>query len=142
MNDLYRELILEAAAHPQNVGELAHPTHEHTETNASCGDVVSVQIEAGVLDENHTTTGSTIISKIAWKGEGCAISQASMSLLSETLAGKTLDEVLHLSAQDVLELLGLEEINPGREKCLLVGLQAVKKALQTNTTAVSSQESK
>jgi nitrogen fixation protein NifU and related proteins len=121
MNDLYREVILQEAAEPQNVGSLPNATHEHSETNASCGDEVTVQLE---VDD------SAILKNMAWQGNGCAISQASMSLLSEVVIGKSVDDVKNLTDKALLELLGLKEINPGREKCMMLGLKAVQRALE------------
>jgi nitrogen fixation NifU-like protein len=129
-NELYREIILEEAAEPQNVGSLPNATHEHSETNASCGDQVTVQLELKRSD-NAVNAGSAIIKNIAWQGNGCAISQASMSLLSEVVIGKSVSQVSELTAKTVLDLLGLEEINPGREKCMMLGLKAVQKALKS-----------
>lgn len=121
MNDLYREVILQEAAEPQNVGSLPSATHEHSATNASCGDEVTVQLEV---------TDSETIKNMAWQGNGCAISQASMSLLSEVVIGKSVDDVKNLTDKALLELLGLKEINPGREKCMMLGLKAVQRALE------------
>ncbi len=124
MSDLYREIILHEAAHPQKKGSLAHFTHEQDETNASCGDKVTVQL----------TLENDRIAQIAWQGSGCAISQASMSLLAAFVEGKTLEEVEKISKNDVLDLLGLEEITPGREKCMLLGLRALQVALKHDIT--------
>jgi len=120
MSDLYREIILHEAAHPQKKGSLTNPTHEQDETNASCGDKVTVQL----------TLKDDRITQIAWQGAGCAISQASMSLISAFVEGKTKNEVEKLAKIDVLELLGLEEITPGREKCMMLGLKAVHTSLK------------
>ena len=127
MNDLYREVILQEVAEPQNVGKLAHPTHERAETNASCGDQVTVQLEVTSVSNGEE---SAVIKNMAWQGNGCAISQASMSLLSEVVIGKSVTEVKSLTDKTVLNLLGLEEINPGREKCMMLGLKAVQRALE------------
>lgn len=124
MSDLYREIILHEAAHPQKKGLLANPTHQQDETNASCGDKVTVQL---ILKNDR-------IDQIAWQGAGCAISQASMSLVAAFVEGKTTEEVEKISKNDLLDLLGLEEITPGREKCMLLGLRAVQVALKHGIT--------
>lgn len=124
MSDLYREIILHEAAHPQKKGSLANPTHQQDETNASCGDKVTVQLT--VKDDR--------IAQVAWQGAGCAISQASMSLIAAFVEGKTTEEVEKIATHDVLDLLGLEEITPGREKCMLLGLRAIQVALKHDIT--------
>ncbi|PWU23499.1 Fe-S cluster protein [Candidatus Cerribacteria bacterium 'Amazon FNV 2010 28 9'] len=114
MDDLYKEIILDHYHHPRNVGKLegGHIVHVHL-ANAGCGDVfdVTYQVENGK------------IANIAWQGEGCAISTASMSLVSEWLKGKTLEEANGLDQKTILSLLGLDEIAPVREKCAFLPLQ-------------------
>lgn len=128
-NDLYREVILQEAAQPQNVGSLPNPTHQHSETNASCGDQVTIQLE--IEDSKDAAAADlAIVKNMAWQGNGCAISQASMSLVSEVVIGKSVLEVQELTEKTLLELLGLKEINPGREKCMMLGLKAVQRALK------------
>lgn len=119
MSDLYREVILEEVANPQNKGNLVHATHKHQEQNASCGDSASVdvKVEDGVIVD------------IAWQGTGCAISQAGISLLSEEVKGKSVAAVNKLGEPDMLALMGLTEINPGRRKCLLLGLKLIQEAI-------------
>jgi nitrogen fixation NifU-like protein len=65
------------------------------------------------------------VDDIRFKGKGCAISQASASMLTEVVKGKTLDEVKALGKPDVLELLGIDP-GPTRIKCALLGLKVVK----------------
>lgn len=119
---MYHQDLLDEARNPQNVGELENPDLSTTEFNASCGDVVSVDIELSA-DGNH-------IQALRWKGEGCIISQASMSMLSSKLEGMDIAHVLHLQQHDLLDFLGLDTISPGRIKCLHLGLNAVKKLLR------------
>ena len=120
MEDLYQEVLLAAAENPQNFGELAEPTHEHDGFNASCGDKVHVQLKLN-------DTGA--IKEIAWKGDGCIISQAAMSAVSESVKGLNAGEVSDLQLPDVLELLHFDTISPGRIKCCMLGLESIKKAL-------------
>lgn len=120
MEDLYQEVLLEAAENPQNFGTLEDPTHEHNGFNASCGDKVHVQLK---VDD----TGA--ISEVAWKGEGCIISQAAMSAVSQAVKGLHVGEVSDLQLPDVLELLHFDTISPGRIKCCMLGLESIKKAL-------------
>src|SRR4051794_15579266 len=98
MDDMYRENILEHYRHPNNFGTLEAPTFEADGVNPLCGDELKVQV---VLDDtNH-------VEQLRFSGQGCAISQASMSMLSEHIMGKHVDEVAALGREDVLELLGI-----------------------------------
>jgi nitrogen fixation NifU-like protein len=116
MDDFYKENILDHYKHPRNAGTLANPTHTHKELNPLCGDVV--QIDLHVNREN-------IIDEIAFKGRGCAISQASASMLTEMIAGKSLDEAKKIGKEEILEVLGIN-IGPARLKCALLSLKALK----------------
>ena len=123
--DLYAENILEHYRAPR--GKLPLPAGEgwgegffqHTENNPACGDEITVGL---TMHDDH-------IQDIHWDGTGCAISQAAMSMLSEELEGKSLDEVDALTKEDILTLLGVP-IGPRRLKCALLGLHACKNALR------------
>ena len=122
MSDLYQDIIIDEAKHPAHFGELKSADKTSTQYNASCGDVVSVFIK---LSEDKTT-----LTKINWTGEGCTISIAAMSLLTRTLEGKKVAQILKLGQAELLELLHLDDIAPGRIKCLNIGLKTIQKALQ------------
>lgn len=123
-SDLYQELILDHYQHPHHQGNLSGPgVLSASEKNVGCGDEFTVQLS---LDE----TG-TIIIAIKWQGQGCAISTAALSVLSDFVLDKKITQVLALQPADVLELLGLEEINPGREKCLTLGLRAIQRVISS-----------
>jgi nitrogen fixation protein NifU and related proteins len=143
-DNLYREVILQELATPKNYGFLSHPTHQFSQENLSCGDSISVQLElSSALDDaknqNETFSNSQltnqedlkVIKKVAWQGAGCAVSQATMSLLSEFVMHKTVSEVQKISNNDLLSLLGVTKINLGREKCLRLGLIAIQKAVKS-----------
>ncbi len=116
MTDLYQETIIEEYKHPRNKGRISNPDLKIDGSNASCGDSVTIDLKI----DSETKQ----ITDIAWEGHGCAVSQAAMSVLSQKIKQEelTLEEVSKIRQQDLLELLGLEEINPGREKCLMMGL--------------------
>jgi nitrogen fixation NifU-like protein len=116
MDDLYRENILDHYRHPRNKGRLEHPTHTHEEHNPVCGDVVRIDLHVNEED---------VIDEVRFDGEGCAISQASASMLTEMVEGKTLEEAKELSKQDILEALGID-IGPVRLKCALLSLKVLK----------------
>lgn len=121
MTDFYHDDLLDEAKNPSNYGEMKDPDLVSTHYNASCGDVVNVAVK---LSKDKKK-----IQDIKWKGQGCIISQASMSVLSEKIKHMEVEKLKKLSKQEVLDELGLEDISPGRLKCLLLGLSAVKKLL-------------
>lgn len=116
MDDMYREYILEHYRHPHHFGTLEDKTFEAEGVNPLCGDEIKVQVR--VDDENR-------VQDLRFSGQGCAISQASMSILSDEIIGKTLDEVAAMNKEDVVELLGIP-LTPVRLKCALLGLIVVK----------------
>ncbi|MFB6086211.1 MAG: Fe-S cluster assembly sulfur transfer protein SufU [Halodesulfurarchaeum sp.] len=116
-SDMYRQRILDHYKNPRNYGEIADPTFSHRGHNPSCGDELEFDVE---LAEDGETVES-----VAFRGEGCAISQASASLLSEKLPGMTLEEVQDLERDDVIELLG-GEISPMRIKCAVLAEKVVQ----------------
>ncbi len=117
--DLYAENILDHFRHPHRKSPLSHPTVELREKNPSCGDdiALTMQIEKDVIEE------------IGWEGEGCAISQAAMSMLADAVIGKTIEEAEALTAKDILAMLGVE-VGPRRIKCALLSLHALRNALR------------
>lgn len=125
MNNIYHEDILDEAKNPSNFGDLEHADFTTTSYNASCGDVITVSVKLA----EDSQTGEKIITDIMWKGHGCIISQASMSVLSEKIKGFTVEKIKKLTQEEVLEELGLKEISMGRIKCLVLGLSAVKKII-------------
>lgn len=116
--DLYAENILDHFRDPRNAGKLSPATIDHEEHNHACGDSLHLWL---LIEDGK-------IRKIGWEGEGCAISQASMSILSEELVGKTEEEVLRLSQDFMYELLGVP-IGPRRFKCALMSVHTVKNAV-------------
>lgn len=122
MSDLYQEIILEHAKHPHHFGELKHPTHILKGVNASCGDTVELQL---VVDKGK-------IQEIAWKGNGCAISTASSSILSDLIRGKTIAQAKKVNIKDLLKEMGLETIMPIREKCLTLALKTLQNLLHNS----------
>jgi nitrogen fixation NifU-like protein len=120
MDDLYREVILEHYKNPVHKGELDAHNHDFEDENPLCGDFIHMDLQ---VDENG------IIRNAVFSGHGCAISQASADLLLESIIGKPVDEVQHMSTQDVLDLLGIDDLGPVRLKCALLPLKVMKSAL-------------
>jgi nitrogen fixation NifU-like protein len=118
MDDLYRDYILEHSRRPHNFGVLEAPTASHEGANPLCGDRITMQL--GVRDGK--------VAEIAFTGRGCAISQASASLLTDEVKGMTVEEAAAYRADDLLDLLGIE-ISPARLKCAMLSLDTLEHAL-------------
>jgi len=114
---MYQEIIMDCYRNPKNFGHLDHHDIKARDVNPSCGDVIEIQIQ---VDKDAKT-----IKDIRFSGQGCAISQAAMSMLSEKAMGQPLESVANLKKADVLEMLGIE-ISMMRLKCALLGLKVLK----------------
>ena len=110
-SDMYRQQILDHYKNPRNYGDLDDPTFSHVGENPMCGDEIKVDV---LLDDDGET-----IEYAAFSGEGCAISQASASMLTDELQGMTLEELNELDRDDVIDLLGVD-ISPMRVKCAVL----------------------
>ena len=115
---LYREQILDHYKRPHNFGRLDEFDLEFEDNNPFCGDEQHVFIR---LDDSDR------VAEVAFEGQGCAISTAATSLLTDELAGMSREELLRLDKVFVLDLLGIE-ISATRMKCALLGLKVVKGA--------------
>lgn len=123
--DLYRDIILDHFHHPRNFGHLEHPDAVQEENNVSCGDRVSMEINT--REEN----GERYLSQVRFSGEGCAINQASASMLTEKVIGMNVGDIEKLGVPDILEMIGTE-LTPSRMKCALLPLEVLQKALKKN----------
>ena len=110
-SDMYRQQILDHYKNPRNTGELENPTFTHVGENPMCGDEIRMDV---LLGEDEET-----IEKVAFRGDGCAISQASASMLSERLHGMAVDELRELDRDDIVDMLGVD-ISPMRIKCAVL----------------------
>lgn len=118
MDALYRDFILDHYRNPRNAGTLERPDASFEDLNPLCGDKIrmDLRIRDGVVED------------VKFKGRGCAISQASASLLTESIKGKKIAEIDAIGKGDVLADLGIS-ISAARLKCALLGLKVLKQAL-------------
>jgi nitrogen fixation NifU-like protein len=112
---LYREAILDHYRHPRRKGHLEAADIRHHDHNPFCGDEVTIELKVE----------DGVVTNAAFQGRGCAISQATASMLVEEVVGKRLDEVRGWDKEYVLEMLGIE-IGPVRLKCALLPLKVLK----------------
>jgi nitrogen fixation NifU-like protein len=117
MDDMYRDYILDHYKNPRNQGELPGATNTYSDSNPLCGDELSMALR---IDDDR-------VGDVRFKGKGCAISQASASILTEEIKGKTLDEIKAIDRDHILENLGIP-ISPARIKCALLSLKTLKGA--------------
>ena len=136
LDSLYQEVILDHYKHPQHKGLSSTFSAQVSHVNASCGDEIILNINLE----------GDLISELTWDGQGCSISQASVSIMTDLLTGKTLDQAAiilksfsdlmaskgtspgdELVLEDAIAFAGVSKF-PGRIKCSLLGWMAFKDA--------------
>jgi nitrogen fixation NifU-like protein len=115
VEDLYRDNIIDHYQNPRNYGTLEHPDISYEDSNPVCGDEIRLDLQ--VQDGK--------VSDARFSGHGCSISQASASMLTEEIIGKSLEEVKQIDKQYLLDLLGIP-LGPVRLKCALLSLKVLK----------------
>lgn len=121
MSSVYSDIILDYYRYPRNKGQLVKPEIKAKDSNPLCGDVVEIQLQ---VDKDNR------VNDVKFDGHGCAISQASASMLTEMVKGKTLDEVRKISKEEVLDLIG-GQLSAVRMKCALLSLKVLKTGVYT-----------
>ncbi|MBI5448856.1 iron-sulfur cluster assembly scaffold protein [Candidatus Gottesmanbacteria bacterium] len=119
--DLYREIILDHYKHPRNFGVLETPDVKASEYNATCGDRISIELCVYASTRKR-------IKDARFSGDGCAISVASASMLMEKIIGMGVKDIIALTANDIIDMLGTE-LTPSRTKCALLPLEVLQKAV-------------
>ncbi len=120
MDSLYHEVLLELSRNPLNKTVPDVFDIERTEHNPLCGEELTLYVKWGDTDT---------ISLIGWKSDGCVISQTATSLITEAVKGKTKQEIMVMTLNDVTNLLGLANLNPTRQRCASLALTALKKMI-------------
>jgi nitrogen fixation NifU-like protein len=118
MDDFYKEYILDHYRNPRNFGKMDSPTATAEDLNPLCGDTIRVDLLVGADGR---------VEDVKFSGKGCAISQASASMLLDGIKGQKLEDVARLSKDVVLENVGIG-ISPTRMKCATLGLKVLKSA--------------
>jgi nitrogen fixation NifU-like protein len=117
MDDFYRDYILDHYRSPRNFGHLERPDAHAEDNNPLCGDTIAMEL---ALEDG-------VVKDVRFSGKGCAISQASASMLTESVKGMKLEDVAKMPKEVVLENVGIG-ISPTRMKCAMLGLRVLKSA--------------
>lgn len=115
MDAMYRENILDHGMNPRNKGVIQPATLDLEMRNPLCGDRLHLTLRVN---------GDNVITALGWDGEGCAISQAAASMLGERILGMTVEDVKHITKEDIFEMLGIP-LSANRVKCALLGLKTL-----------------
>ena len=118
MDSLYAEDILDHYKHPRNFGQLDQPDIHVEASNPLCGDrlAMDLRVKDGVVED------------VAFSGQGCAISQASASMLTEEIVGRRVKDLADTTREDILDMLGVE-VSYARMKCATLSLGLLRLAL-------------
>jgi nitrogen fixation NifU-like protein len=149
MDSMYQQIILDHYKHPQHRGELTAFDAEVHHVNPTCGDEVTLRVR---LSDGR-------IAELGWTGEGCSISQASTSVMSELVVGTEITDALRLQEnflelmqsqgqltltedqaerlEDAIAFQGVSKY-PARVKCALLGWMAMKSAVAEATSDQSA----
>lgn len=118
--DLYQKQILDHYKNPRNFGKIKNSSKSSHGENPSCGDSITMD----VLIKNDR------IADIKFNGEGCAITMASASMLTEKVKGMKITKIADIDFKEIEKMLGIK-ITPARERCAMLPLTVLRKlALQ------------
>lgn len=121
--DLYQEQLIDLAKHPLNRREMADATHTQSGVNVTCGDHVRIYLKI----EGEERQGT--IREASWQGEGCAISVAAASLLTDQLKAMPVTQAKILQNEAMFAWMGIPSLGPARVKCAVLCLETMQQAL-------------
>jgi nitrogen fixation NifU-like protein len=121
-HEMYMQQLMDNYQNPKNYGKLENYTLFSHQKNITCGDTFDIYIK---LNDNN------IIEDVKFNGEGCAISTASFSLLTQKLKGMSLENAKKISEKDLKKLLGIK-VSPGRMNCALLSFRALEDSLKNS----------
>jgi len=116
---LFLEEVMENYKNPRNKGEMKNYTFKQHQKNISCGDVFDLFVKI----ENNK------IVDVKYSGEGCAISTASFSMLSQELIQMSVDDAKKINKDFILDMLGIK-ISAGKMNCAMLSLEALENGLE------------
>ena len=117
--ELYTEVIVDLAKNPLNRRSIENATHTGSGVNTTCGDHVRL----------YLLVKDGVVTDASWEGDGCAISSASASVLTEELKGKSTEEVAHFDKEALMRVMEIPALGPARVKCLTLSLETLQSAL-------------
>lgn len=118
--DIYRDEMLDHARHPRNQGKITNPTHRSHTPNPLCGDMVDLEIKLGGNPPR--------VEEVGFEADGCTVSIAAASMLTEKIKGKTKEELLRLREEDIVSWFG-GSLTSSRVECALLPLRSLREAL-------------
>ncbi|MFA6492014.1 MAG: iron-sulfur cluster assembly scaffold protein [Candidatus Babeliales bacterium] len=117
-NGMYNEEFLDHYKRPRNRKKVQNSNFSAGHHNPSCGDRLAIE---GIITDNCVT-------EIGFEGSGCVVSQATASLLTEFCQGKTTDQILTITKDDILKLVGMP-LGPTRLRCALLSLEVLHQGI-------------
>ncbi len=115
---MYNQKVLDAFAHPQNVGEIENPDGEGTVGNATCGDIMRITLR--IVDD--------VIVDVKFQTFGCAAAIATSSTATQMIIGMKVEDALKVTNAKVVEYL--EGLPPQKIHCSVLAEEAIKKAIE------------
>lgn len=122
MPALYSDILLDHFRHPRNYGDLTAPDISYEDLNPLCGDRIRIEVRLN----------DSIVEEARFKGDGCAISLAAASLLTELIRGVPIDELSKFSDDRLIAALE-SDIKPARIACALLPLEVLRAGLKAYT---------
>jgi nitrogen fixation NifU-like protein len=118
-NKFYQKILMDHFKNPRNKKEIENANFFAGQNNPLCGDRL---IMTGIIKDN-------VIKDLGFQGEGCVISQAAASMLTEKCIEKSVEDVLKLKKEDVLGMVGVP-MGPNRLRCVLLSLETLQKGIE------------